>query len=513
MISGLRPRIINARQINARQIEGGRSVIGAIPSALPERACLAGHSALQFESRGTSTMRVALVSGNREKLPDAVIPFGLLHVAASIPARHTRGFIDLCFEDDPCSALSERLLEFQPDLVAIGMRNIQNTDYSGMTNMISYYEELIETARQTTSAPIVIGGSGFSVIPKELMETLRPDYGISGEAEQAFPALLEALESGSGFDAIGNLHRFEDETLIVNRPPKGFLDMRTLPRPDRSLVDPRYYERYGIDSLQTKRGCPLRCDYCTYPIIEGRIGRTREPADIVDELEFLADKPGVEHVFIVDSVFNLPRTHAKAVCREMIDRDNQMPWTCYANPLGFDAELADLMHRAGCSGMEVGSDSGYDPVLEKLRKGFTTRHIRDLHTLSLEYDVPDCHTFLLGTPSEDFDDVLRSLDFIVDLDPFSAILMAWVDDYEALDEDLARKRHALRERIHRLLDDNKDEFPWWSIPSLGVNYSPELFSALREHGLHGPLWQHLRGRAPARAKRRKRLQVAGASSA
>jgi radical SAM superfamily enzyme YgiQ (UPF0313 family) len=457
-----------------------------------------------------STMRIALVSGNREKLPDAVIPFGLLYVAASIPERHTRAFIDLCFEDDPKAALSEKLREFQPDLVAIGMRNVQNTDYSGMTNIINYYEELIGTIRKSTDAPLVIGGSGFSVIPKELMERLRPDFGISGESEAAFPAFLEALETGSGFDEIGNLHRFENGKLLSNPPAAKFLDMRTLPRPDRSLVDPRYYERYGIDSLQTKRGCPLQCDYCTYPIIEGRIGRTREAADIVDELEFLAEKPGIEHVFIVDSVFNLPKTHAKTVCREMIDRGNSMPWTCYVNPLGFDAELADLMQRANCSGMEVGSDSGFDPVLKRLRKGFTTQHIRDLHALSLEYDVPDCHTFLLGTPSEDFDDVLRSLEFIVDLDPFSAILMAWVDDYEALDADLARKRRALREKIHRLLDDNKSEFPWWSIPSLGVNYSAELFATLREHGLHGPLWQHLRGRAPARASRRKRLQVAGA---
>ena len=456
-------------------------------------------------------MRIALVSGNREKLPDAVIPFGLLYVAASIPERHTRTLIDLCFEDDPKAALDQQLCEFDPHLVAVGMRNVQNTDYSGMTNIVNYYKELMNTIRDSTTAPIIMGGSGFSVIPSELMQTLRPDYGISGESEEAFPAFLEALEKGTGFDEIGNLFRFEDGILIKNAAPSGFLDMSTLPRPDRSLADPRYYEQYGIESLQTKRGCPLRCDYCTYPIIEGRVGRTRKPLEIVDELEFLADRPNVHHVFIVDSVFNLPRTHAKSVCREMIDRGNAMPWTCYVNPLGFDAELAGLMQRAGCSGMEVGSDSGYDPVLERLRKGFTTADIRNLHALALEYDVPDCHTFLLGTPSEDFDDVLRSLELIVELDPFSAILMAWVDDYEALDADLAKKRRELREKIHRLLDDNKDDFPWWSIPALEVNYSPELFTTLREHGLHGPLWQHLRGRAPSRARRRKRLRVSNRS--
>ncbi len=372
-----------------------------------------------------------------------------------------------------------------------------------MTNIVHYYNELMTTIRETTPSPVIIGGSGFSVIPTELMDALKPDFGMSGESDEAFPAFLEALETGQGYDEIGNLHRFEDGLLLKNAPPKGFLDMRTLPWPDRSLADARYYEGFGIESLQTKRGCPLQCDYCTYPTIEGRVGRTRDASDIVDELESLADNPAVHHVFIVDSVFNLPRTHAKAVCREMIDRDNTMPWTCYANPLGFDEELADLMQRAGCAGMEVGADSGYDPVLKRLRKGFTTQHLRDLHTLSLKYDIPDCHTFLLGTPGEDFDDVLKSLEFIVDLDPFSAILMAWVDDYEALDLEIAKKRRALRDQIHQLLDDHKDEFPWWSIPSLGVNYAPELFTALREHGLHGPLWQHLRGRAPARAKRRE----------
>ena len=452
-------------------------------------------------------MRVALVSGNREKLPDAVIPFGLLYVAASIPKSHERTFVDLCFEDDPKAALSHQLREFRPDLVALGMRNLQNSDYSGTSNVIDYYKELIDTIRETTDAPVVMGGAGFSVMPAELMQTLRPNFGISGESEEAFPAFLEALEGHAGFDEIACLHRFEDGQLISNPAAPGFLDMRQLPRPDRSLVDSRYYEESGIESLQTKRGCPLRCDYCTYPIIEGRVGRTRDPEDIVDELEFLAERPGVNHVFIVDSVFNLPRSHAKAVCQEMIDRGSPLPWTCYANPLGFDEELADLMQRAGCAGMEVGSDSGSNRILKRLRKGFTTDHIRSLHALATAHDLPDCHTFLLGTPGEDFDDVQRTLDFIVDLDPFSAILMAWVDDYEVLDADLARERRALRHKILKVLDDEKSKFPWWSIPSLGVNYSAELFSALREHGLHGPLWQHLRGHASVRATHRRRVRT------
>ncbi|MBW2694253.1 MAG: cobalamin-dependent protein, partial [Deltaproteobacteria bacterium] len=150
-------------------------------------------------------MRVAFVSGNRELLPDAAIPIGILSVIANLPKRHEAILIDLCFEDTPAEALAESLGAFEPDIVALGMRNIQNADYSGTSNTLAYYDQLIGVIRSTTEAPITIGGAGFSVMPAELMKRLLPDFGISGEAEEAFPALLDRLEAGLGFDGIGNL--------------------------------------------------------------------------------------------------------------------------------------------------------------------------------------------------------------------------------------------------------------------------------------------------------------------
>jgi hypothetical protein len=439
-------------------------------------------------------VRIAFVSGNREKLPDPVIPLGLLYLIASTPDTHEKALVDLCFEPHPEQALRGRLASLRPDLVALGMRNIQNNDYSGIGDNLDYYARLIAAAREASPAPIVIGGSGFSVMPGELMQRLRPDFGIAGEGERAFPQLVAALEGDpDSLARIGSLHRFVGDELVSNPPEPRFLDLDALPFPDRRLVDPRYYERYGIDSVQTKRGCPLRCDYCTYPVIEGRVGRARSPANVVDEMfRALEAQPATRHVFIVDSVFNLPKTHAKNVCRELVARGWSVPWTCYANPLGFDAEMAELAAAAGCAGMEIGSDSGCDPVLERLRKGFGVRDIRRIHELCAAAGIPDCHTFILGTRGETLDDVERTLDFVVDLDPWSAILMIWVDDLEALDPGLRAERTKLRERIAGILLERRDRFPTWIIPPLGVNFDPRLFRRLRRSGLHGPLWQHLR---------------------
>ena len=444
-------------------------------------------------------MRIALVSANRERLPDPVVPIGLLYVAAALPAEHTVELWDLCFEEDPFAYLAEGISRFEPELIAIGLRNIQSGDYSGPTNNVTYYRGLMAELRAVTRAPIVLGGGGFSVMPRELMTYLKPDYGISGEGEAPFRALVAALESGGdGLAEIGNLHYFRDDELVsVAAGP--FIDLNTLAPPERRLADARYFVDCGTDSVQTKRGCPLRCDYCTYPLIEGRTIRQRDPATVVDEMFTALDaQPTINHFFVVDSVFNLPPSHAKAVCREMIRRGLRTPWTSYANPIGFDRELADLMAEAHCTGMEVGSDSGVDAVLDRLKKGFHVDQIVRLHEHAVAAGVLDCHTFILGTTGETLDDVCRTLDFCTELDPAAAVFMIWTDDYEALDTELAAERRAFRAQILALMQEKAEQCPRWVIPALAKNYDERLFRALRRRGLEGPLWQHIQKFRPSR---------------
>jgi len=436
-------------------------------------------------------MRIAFVSANREMLPDACIPLGLLYVLAATPSHHEKKLIDLAFAEDVNDLIADELQKFRPELVAIGIRNIQNNDYSGVSTNLETLKTLLAHIRVHTNAPIVLGGAGFSVMPAELMEVLGADYGISGEGEKLFPMLLECIEQGKPAPA----GVFAKSKAGQSRDPvvKSFLDLDQLTLPDRSLIDRKYYSLYGTDSIQTSRGCPLHCSYCTYPIIEGSSLRLMDPKRVGDEFEQSAAL-GAQHVFIVDSVFNMPAVHAKSICRELITRDNPMPWTCYVNPLSFDDELAELMVQAGCVGMEVGSDSGCDDVLRSLRKGFTTAHIRQLHARAQDVGIADCHTFILGTEGETIEHARQTLDFIVDLDPFAAIIMMWVDDFEALDADYRAERQVLRESIMELLSDSAKAFPHWSIPSLGINFDETAFRIMREGGLRGPLWQYLRNR-------------------
>ncbi len=438
-------------------------------------------------------MRIAFVSANREQLPDPVVPLGLLAVKTCTPDEHEKRLWDLCFERHPERFLAERLERWQPDVVALGLRNIQNSDYTNIEDNLRYYEGLVATVRDRCDAILVLGGAGFSVMPGELMGRLRADYGIQGEGERAFPALLACLEAGErGLGDVPSLFRWADGELVENLQPEILLDLDTLPVTDRTAVDPRYGQRVGIESIQTKRGCPLGCEYCTYPLIEGRRHRLRSPARVVDEIEAaLAASPDINHLFFVDSQFTLPPSHAKAVCHEMIARGVGVGWTCYGNPVGFDLDLAELMKAAGCVGMEIGTDSGSDEVLLRQRKGFTSADVRRMHDTCQEAGLLDCHTFVLGTSGETVDTVRQTLDFIADLQPFAAILMMWMEDLEAVEPERSAERRAFRESMRALLEERCREQSRWIAPQLRINYDPRIFRILRKRGFTGPLWQYI----------------------
>jgi len=437
-------------------------------------------------------VRIAFVSPNREQLPDPVPPLGVLYMMSAAGDGHEKTLIDLCFEDEPLAFLGRQLEAFAPDLVAIGMRNIQNADYSDTRTTLAYYDQIMQATREHCAAPVVMGGGGFSIVPAELMTRYDLDYGIVGEGEKAFAALVARIAGGSREVAdIPNLMSRDGGPQQAGSR-RHFLDLRASAPPDRSWIDPRYYEYSGVAPLQTKRGCVMRCEYCTYPMIEGREFRHR-PTDVVaDEWQdMLAHSPAIDHVFIVDSVFNLPDRQARELCEALISRGLQTPWTCYVNPVRFDQGLADVMARAGCAGVEIGADSGTDQGLARLQKGFNTADIREVSRACRQAGIKDCHSFVLGTRGDTLDDVERSLDFLEELDPFSAILMAYKDDREAVDGELAARMVAFRTQVLEAIGRRAKTRTRWAVPSLGLRFDPRIFSRLRKVGLRGPLWQYV----------------------
>jgi hypothetical protein len=432
-------------------------------------------------------MRVLLVSANREKLPSPVVPLGPLLVAALLREAHEVRLCDLCFEDDPRAALVDAIEGFDPEVVGIGLRNLHTNAYDGMEGMIAGYAEMVGWIRGATAVPVVLGGAAYSLQPETLLARLGADYGVVGEGERAFRDVVDRLARGQAPPRITRAAATAELRPLTRKSAWPASDLDEYPLPARDLVDPRYYEFDGTDNLQTKRGCAFACSYCDYPDLEGHKVRVRDPASIADEMVARSRTHGVSHMFFVDSVFNVPRSHALAVCREIAQRGNPMPWVCYASPVALDEEVVRAMAGAGCEGVEIGSDTGTARMLEQLKKPFSLKEIETSRALFREQGLYDCHTFVLGALDETADEVKSTLAFVDRLNPAVAVFIVFMEDRETMTVHRARHRAA----ILRLLADEAPKRPGWVVPELGIRFGAKITSIVKRRSLKGPSWLHL----------------------
>src|SRR4030042_4349504 len=132
-------------------------------------------------------MKILLISVNREKMPYPVFPLGLAYLVRALRDEgHTTEVLDLCFSQSPSVELKETLQRFQPDLIGLSLRNLDNLTYPTPVSYLKEVEEVIQVCRQYSSAKLVIGGSGYSLAPKELLLHLDVDFGVVGEGGGVF---------------------------------------------------------------------------------------------------------------------------------------------------------------------------------------------------------------------------------------------------------------------------------------------------------------------------------------
>ncbi|MGB7769398.1 MAG: radical SAM protein [Verrucomicrobiia bacterium] len=360
-------------------------------------------------------MKVLLVATNRERSPYPVAPLGVLCVAAAArTAGHEVKFLDLGPVRTPQRALRNALAADAFGAVAFGIRNLDNCWSFAPRSYFDEVRELAETVRQHFEGPLILGGSGFSVSPQGWMQRLQPDCGVIGEGERAFPEVLTRLETGRSLEEIeGVITPGKGDGSGNAFPARAIERLGELPPPAHDLCGyARYVRRGGFVGVQTKRGCPFKCAYCIYPQLEGRRYRLRPPEAVVEEIETVAVRSKMRHFFFVDSVFNDPRSHALAICRELQRRRLPVRWSAFCNPTGFDAELARAMKAGGCDGVEFGLDVASDKMLTALNKPFGQPETRIALQATHDAGLPIAIYLLFGGPGETWADVEDTQNFL-----------------------------------------------------------------------------------------------------
>ena len=115
-------------------------------------------------------MKVLLVSANTLREPYPVYPLGLDYVASAIAVAHEVHCLDLNSLEDN-DGFPHAVRAFEPDIIGFSLRNVDNTDALNPQGFMAHYLEVTEALRRCSTAPIVLGGTGFTLFPHESMRT------------------------------------------------------------------------------------------------------------------------------------------------------------------------------------------------------------------------------------------------------------------------------------------------------------------------------------------------------
>lgn len=354
-------------------------------------------------------MKVLLVSANTERIKMTSLPLGLGMVAAAVrQAGHETVFLDLLSQADPIGAVRRALAEFSPEVIGLSIRNIDDQTMLHSRFLLEPIKDVVAACRSLTDAPIVLGGAGYSMFPEAALSYLGADLGICGEGERAFLALLDRLRSGQ--DAVG-----VPGVYVAGRGLQGERafaeDLDRLPLPEASLwsaADPQDPDLWI--PVQTRRGCPLRCSYCSTASIEGTKVRARSLQLVAEHLAKLADA-GFRQFYFVDNTFNLPPSYALALCHALADLGRNIRWRCILYPHQVPEELVAVMAEAGCVEVSLGFESGHPDVLRGMNKRFQPEEVRLISERLARHKIRRMGFLLLGGPDETRESVEASLDF------------------------------------------------------------------------------------------------------
>lgn len=311
----------------------------------------------------------------KDVAPTRYAPLGLIYIAALTPKNWDIELIDENFED----------FKFRPaDLVGI----------SSFTSSINRAYEIASVYRRS-KIPVVFGGIHASMLPEEALNHV--DTVVIGEAESIWKKVLDDFRN----------NRLRD--IYYGERPS--LDNLVFPR--RDLL----HRSYKIGSIQTSRGCPMNCEFCSVTPFNGGQYRQRPVESVLDELEGIDQKL---LFFVDDNLFGHGESHRERAVRlfdGMLRRKIKKYWWAQTSlNIAHDEEVLRYAAKSGCKTLFVGIESVESETLKSMDKKLNLKigieNYKALFRNFHKYGIAVWGGMILGNDPDNKDIFAKTADFI-----------------------------------------------------------------------------------------------------
>ncbi|OAN49297.1 B12-binding domain-containing radical SAM protein [Paramagnetospirillum marisnigri] len=268
----------------------------------------------------------------------------------------------------------------------------------------------------------ILFGSHPTFMPEYCLQETVVDYLVLREPEDTLRELLGALTRGEPVDELAGLAlRHPDGSARINEH-RAFVTMDNLPIPDRTLLPAGadYFnpvvKRLPYTTMQTSRGCPARCNYCTAPTFYGNKTRVRSAEKVLEEMREIK-RLGYREIFFRDETFSAYKGRNFKIFEGMAAEGMDFSWIANARVDMIDEDSMRAMKKAGCHMLKFGVETGSDEMLVTYKKGTTTDQARWAFAKAREVGLDTHAHIIFGGPGESLDTIRQTIAFVKEIRP------------------------------------------------------------------------------------------------
>ncbi len=295
----------------------------------------------------------------------------------------------------------------------IDWEEVAKADLVGVSTITSTAPRAYAVAERARKlgVPVIMGGPHVTFLPDEAME--HADFVMRGEGEAAFPLFLYEFATTHHWTKVPNLSwRKPNRDIIHNEMSADRIDLRNIPLPEWSLVKGKSLVMGGkrIVPIQTSRGCPFDCSFCSVTGMFGRKYRQRPVEHILQELRLYNDSRNF--IFFYDDHFTANKSRTRELLNAMIAENFKFKFSAQLRAdVARDVEMVKLLKKAGCHTVFIGFESVNPVSLESMKKQAT---VEDMANAAQVFDRHGIHIhgmFILGLDDDQPETIKQTVRF------------------------------------------------------------------------------------------------------